>query len=510
MVLLRLGKCYAATCELILILSIFYNSYSDFQVNEIDLEGKEAVLTDFSIPKPEDFETSTEPGENVKMQDYIDEEKIKEIAELIAGEDYHKSVLIEVTDCDKNRRSEVHKALRQEYGKKTTNNTITTGTGRKFIQIKKFVKGDQEQRGWKWPHEYVYFVLYKENLDTMQAVSLLAQNLRIKASSFNFAGTKDKRAKTTQWICVKKIDPSKICQAACRIRIGGKVKVGNFKFEKEPLKLGMLSGNRFQIALRSVKGDENLISESLKSIRDNGFINYYGMQRFGNCVTVPTFEIGKALLRSDFKEAVDLILKEREGEPPFMSKMRACWTETRDAEQSLKIIKDQHSNYVEARLLSALAKTSDKGNYNYFQALKSLPRNTLMLYTHAYQSLIFNQVASKRRQLGLTVMEGDLVYRESIQSAEAEEILVPDIIDDVDDEREEVSNEVTETESKFKNMVRVLTKEDVESGKFSIFDIVLVLPGHDITYPANSVGEYYEELMAKDDLSSEKLKNKHK
>lgn len=479
--------------------------FSDFHVNEIDLSGKEATLTDFSVPQLSDFEETT--NETVNIQEFLDEEKVKEIEDLISNEDYHKSVLVEVTDFDKDRRSALHQALRKMYGKKTSNNTICTGTDRKFIQIKKFSKGDQDVRGWKWPHEFTYFILYKENLDTMQAVSLLAKNLKIKASLLTFAGTKDKRAKTTQWVCIKKVEPSKICQASCRIRVGGKVRVGNFKFNNKPLKLGELTGNRFQIALRSVKGEEHLMNESLKSIQESGFINYYGMQRFGNCITVPTFEVGKALLRSDFKEAVDLILKEREGEPPFMAKMRACWTETRDAQKALKMINDQHSTYVEAKLLSALVKYNSNGSYNYLQALQTLPKNMLMLYTHAYQSLIFNQVISKRRELGLTVLEGDLVFRDASNAADQEAVIIEENADDGDNED---VIETTEPESKFKEMVRPLTKEDVESGKYSIFDIVLVLPGHDITYPSNSIGDYYTELMNKDDLSSEKLKSKHK
>ncbi|CAG9799829.1 unnamed protein product [Chironomus riparius] len=478
--------------------------FSDFHVNEIDLDGKEATLTDFAVPQLSDFEVPTDNTVNIK--EFLDDEKAKEIEELINNEDYHKSVLIEVTDFDKDRRSSLHQALRKVYGKKLSNNTISTGTDRKFIQVKKFSKGDQDVRGWKWPHEFTYFVLYKENLDTMQAVSLLAKNLKIKSSLLSFAGTKDKRAKTTQWVCAKKVEPSKICQASCRIKVGGKVKVGNFKFNKKPLKLGELSANRFQIALRSVKGEELLMTESLKSIQELGFINYYGMQRFGNCITIPTFEVGKALLRSDFKEAVDLILKEREGEPPFMAKMRACWKETRDAQKALKMIDNQHSTYVEAKLLSSLVKLNSNGNYNYLQALQTLPKNMLMLYTHAYQSLIFNQVVSKRRELGLSVLEGDLVFRDATNVVEQETVIIEDITEDDNDKE----IEIVEPESKFKEMVRPLTKEDVESGKYSIFDIVLVLPGHDITYPSNAIGDYYTELMNKDDLSSEKLKSKHK
>jgi tRNA pseudouridine13 synthase len=189
-----------------------------------------------------------------------------------------------------------------------------------------------------------------------------------------------------------------------------------------------------------------------------------------------------------------------------MSKMRACWKETRDAQKALKMINDQHSTYVESKLLSALVKYNNNGSYNYLQALQMLPKNMLMLYTHAYQSLIFNQVVSKRRELGLSVLEGDLVFRDVTNAVDQEAV----IIEEVTDAENENIIDTTESESKFKEMVRPLTKEDVESGKYSIFDIVLVLPGHDITYPSNSIGDYYQELMSKDDLSSEKLKSKHK
>lgn len=54
--------------------------------------------------------------------------------------------------------------------------------------------------------------------------------------------------------------------------------------------------------------------------------------------------------------------------------------------------------------------------------------------------------------------------------------------------------------------VKVLTQEDVDSGKYTILDIILPLPGHMVDYPPN-MKDYYEELLAKDGLN---LEMKHK
>ena len=39
-----------------------------------------------------------------------------------------------------------------------------------------------------------------------------------------------------------------------------------------------------------------------------GFINYYGLQRFGS-TSIPTHSIGIEILKTNYQEAVDLILK---------------------------------------------------------------------------------------------------------------------------------------------------------------------------------------------------------
>lgn len=145
--------------------------------------------------------------------------------------------------------------------------------------------------------EYCYFLLHKVNMDTMDALNQLAVNLRIRPDNFNYAGTKDRRAWTTQWVSLRKVDPRDI------LRVGKSIRgayVGNFKYAKDSLKLGMLRGNQFRIALRNVCGTDEEIEHAMTSLHDNGFLNYYGLQRFGTIASIPTYEIGKRLLQGNY------------------------------------------------------------------------------------------------------------------------------------------------------------------------------------------------------------------
>lgn len=476
------------------------------------MQGNEAVLTTFKLPEAPEDKIEAEVDYNAELKEFASEDELKKIQELANNKaDPSSNVEIDVTEFDKEKRAKFHKALKAVYGKAIFGNTVDRDE-KKFIQVKKSTKFDQQRaHGWRWPHEYTYFVMHKENIDTISAIAALSHKTGFKPALFTYAGTKDKRAKTSQWICVKKMEPSKICSAAKNIQ---GVRVGDFKFSPDTLKLGDLKGNRFRIALRAVKGNQDEIEKSLVSLRDFGFINYYGLQRFGNCVKVPTYMIGKSLLAGNFKQACALIMQERDGEPFYMQKMRKCYSETKDPEKALETLHSTNT-CVEARLLHGLKK---HGSTNYLQALLNLPRNMLMLYTHAYQSFIWNQVSSKRRELGLEALEGDLVFTENSQQ-EIVDIPEEAAVDTAEEENtqpiesaEDKSVEEAEeaTESKYLAMVRPLTAEDIASKTFTIYDVVLPLPGHDIKYPSNEMETVYRELMEKDNLTSEKLKSKHK
>jgi tRNA pseudouridine13 synthase len=60
------------------------------------------------------------------------------------------------------------------------------------------------------------------------------------------------------------------------------ISVGNFAPSATPLRLGDLSGNLFTVVLRALdtRSRQNATA-AVTALRGSGFINYFGLQRFG-------------------------------------------------------------------------------------------------------------------------------------------------------------------------------------------------------------------------------------
>ncbi|XP_054733403.1 pseudouridylate synthase 7 homolog [Anastrepha obliqua] len=503
---------------------IVKSRFSDFHVNEIDPNGKVLHLNDLSVPKApvetlneEELATSRDQFGGIITADIW--EKISALAAMKAKDPAAHPIDINVSNLDKEKRTQIHNILKQLYGQKLVSSTINETKDSKeerFVRISKPKgKPGENRKQWTFPGEYVHFLLYKENMETSEAASRLASRMCLHPSQVNYCGTKDKRAKTTQKFCIKRREPSHILSAAQM----SKVRIGNFEFSNDVLKLGDLKGNQFRIALRHVNGDEDKIEEALQNLRDNGFLNYFGLQRFGNHPDIPTYEVGVALLKSDYKTVAELILKPRANDVFFMDKIRNKWWTDRDSAAAAAMFKS--NDCIEKKLLDGLAKY---GENDYSAALRKIPRNMLLLYPHAFQSLVFNRIASRRvHKFGLKLISGDLVYRNKEEvDGVIEETSIEAIVEDSkegNEAKEEVAPSTESTNSQnctvaneasdsiFKRKVKALSIEDISSGNYTLFDVVLPLPGYDITYPNNEVGTWYEEILEEYGLSSDKLRH---
>src|SRR5688572_21654039 len=94
-----------------------------------------------------------------------------------------------------------------------------------------------------------------------------------------YAGTKDKQAKSTQRMCFPHIEARGLLQ----LNEGSNfLKLGNCCYSRTHLRLGELSGNHFKIVIKGVECESpNDVDIAIKNLASNGFINYYGLQRFG-------------------------------------------------------------------------------------------------------------------------------------------------------------------------------------------------------------------------------------
>jgi len=102
------------------------------------------------------------------------------------------------------------------------------------------------------------------------------------------------------------------------------------------LTLGSLSGNQFIITLRSVDAEDDLIIQACNSVKESGFINYFGTQRFGTG-SVATHTIGIACLQGDWKKVIDLLLNPRPGDNEVVNNARKYFLDTQDIDGTLKI-----------------------------------------------------------------------------------------------------------------------------------------------------------------------------
>ncbi|KAF3679533.1 Pseudouridine synthase family protein isoform 3 [Capsicum annuum] len=493
--------------------------YSDFIVNEVDLDENVVHLTSLEAPN-ECSETK-----DVNISDQLNRSSVTEIEsfrslagnsdadklkvfidELNSGVDVSDESIVLSPSADKSHRTAIHNFFKEKL-KFLVTDTIdgiedqskcvrvrlnkggNNGRGRNSRKRKERDDKRYDSRGSdSYPGhlgKFLRFHLFKENKDTQEALNVIAKMLGIQSRSFGFAGTKDKRAVSTQRVTVFKQQASKL--AALNKRLIG-IKVGDFCHVKEGLLLGQLYGNRFTITLRGVSAEsEDIIKASAVALGKHGFINYFGLQRFGSS-SVPTHLIGAALLRGEWKAAKNAI-----------STVREYYKESGDVDGTLR----QLPRYLVAE--KAILQCLKRSPGNYLQALKAIPRTLRMMYVHSYQSYLWNHAASMRVQKhGFDqVVLGDLVY--SKEQHIVKETFVAECEDVNVNNMDDYSNldETSETDlPEERNIpVKVINEEDLKSGTYTIDDVLLPLPGSRVIYPSNDIGEVYRDLAQKDGIS---------
>ena len=219
-------------------------------------------------------------------------------------------------------------------------------------------------RKWRHKKEYLHFTLVKTDWDTMRALRRIGKALHVSIKRFGIAGMKDKKAVTAQRVSVWHGLADQISQLRLKDLI-----IKDLQYASDRITLGMAKGNQFTIVIRGIEKTQqecrHILNQFQAQVTQPGIPNYYGPQRLrgGNA------EIGYALKEGKLQHAVELILSKVQ---PYI--------QTGNVQDIPKVF------WYEKHMVLHLKQFPN----DYAGALRRIPKKIRRIFTHAYQSQLFN------------------------------------------------------------------------------------------------------------------------
>ncbi|MHA2038922.1 MAG: tRNA pseudouridine(13) synthase TruD, partial [Promethearchaeota archaeon] len=181
---------------------------------------------------------------------------------------------------------------------------------------------------------FTTFNLTKVNMDTFGAVHKISKALKIPKKLINYSGLKDKHSISVQKISIKGNYVKKLRTLKLH-----DIFIRNVNPSRKSVKLGSHLGNNFTIIIRNIKDTNTLRTDSQKNInflKNFGFPNYFGLQRFGN-IRPNSHIVGYFLLNDDYENAFnEYVLRTYSTEPEESKKVRSNLKRKRDFKEALK------------------------------------------------------------------------------------------------------------------------------------------------------------------------------
>jgi tRNA pseudouridine13 synthase len=248
---------------------------------------------------------------------------------------------------------------------------------------------------------HVWFEIEKRNLSTVEATRRLGKALERKDSEFGFAGRKDSKAVTRQWMSLEHVEAS----AIEALEIPG-LRVLRSRSHNHKLRVGQLIGNRFRLVLRDVSpaGFEEM-QASLATLAESGLPNYYGAQRFGRHGL--TYRLGRAYVKGDYREyLLALASAEHSASSPALDELQQTIAHGTKADQRrlARLVPDLDSD------LSQVARQLSRRPLDLGRAARAIPKRSRQFHISALQSRVFNRVLSGRISDLECVRAGDVVF----------------------------------------------------------------------------------------------------
>ena len=277
-------------------------------------------------------------------------------------------------------------------------------------------------------------------------ISILARGLKIKTTDVSYAGTKDARAEIIQFFTIACLPKTKIEDF-----YHPKIKILSHETAYRHLQVGELKSNIFEIRIHGIGALQDIVTSRLSKIQQNGFVNYFGLQRFGlkhkkmipdsnqenfnqNYLLTSTPTIGMCLILADWKQAAKLALSPGGDRDDKTRRILETFSEEMGSDLSLEqisktkiskcvrnIIRQLHpGRKLEIQILESISKISQK-NENFDTFWKDVWTNVgyriKQFQVQSANSLLWNRVLNRTTDADLSFIgnaEDKTIYFDEI------------------------------------------------------------------------------------------------
>lgn len=241
----------------------------------------------------------------------------------------------------------------------------------------------------------IFAELVKIGIPTTEAVKELSRLLALPPEQIGRAGLKDAVAVTAQKLSFRGADVQRLAN----------LPPGNFFLKSLTagsgvLDAGNLTGNRFTILIRTeTRPDETALAESLKTLNENGFWNFYWLQRFGTRLLSHWW--GALILRGDYEGAVKSFLCAGSSrDVPYYKNLREAAAKVFGNWEAMRKLFAPLPYSLRHELL--VVEHLSRFRFDYVGALQAIADQT-QLWVYAYASFLANRMLSLAAQSSAAV-----------------------------------------------------------------------------------------------------------
>lgn len=252
--------------------------------------------------------------------------------------------------------------------------------------------------------------LEKSQLTTPHAAQLLAAALKVRNNAVEYAGLKDKHARTAQLVTVgtATLADAALLPDSCS---GPKWSARRIGWSAKAIDASAIAANRFRIVVRDVRAEQDAAMRFRASLLSTGrgslsVVNYFGAQRFGSARHGEGW-IARELIAGRFENALRLAIatpsrKDTGVTRTFTRMLAAGWGEAGGwARLARELPRCPEKKAIERLAFMASRRTDPIDERGFREAFVALPYFLQQLYVEAYQSHLWNETA--RRLISRTV-----------------------------------------------------------------------------------------------------------